>query len=99
MGQPPTKRFTLDQRGTSAAVANRSEWNVGLAPGAGGLLQVTANQVHELFSRLGLLGFRIGIGADDMEPNVVLDDLGHEAVDRSAAGGDGLQHALAVGLL
>ena len=62
----------------------------------GFLLQKRADDFEELFRRLRLCGRRFLFRIEDVAANMAVDDLDHQAVQRSSARGDGLQNREAI---
>lgn len=60
------------------------------------LLQIAVNEIDELLCGLRPVGVACERRIDDVKANVVLENLGHEAVDRSACGGERLQNGAAI---
>jgi hypothetical protein len=54
--------------------------------------QILVNDVDEIVGRHRLRGIRTTLWVNDMFPNVVLDHLGNEAIERPAAGRRLLQY-------
>src|SRR5690349_21183909 len=55
-------------------------------------LQIRLNHLDQLFSSLRTLAVALARGVYDVHPHVVLDELGHQAVHRSARGYYQLKH-------
>src|SRR5262252_1447956 len=61
--------------------------------------EVALDHVDELLRRLGLARCGVTVRIDHVEANVAFHDFGHEAIDRPAACGDGLEDRRAFLLL
>jgi hypothetical protein len=60
--------------------------------------QVRAQQVDQLLRSFSLLGVRSGVRIDDMVSHMILQDLGHQSIQRAAAGGELLEDRAAIAL-
>jgi hypothetical protein len=71
---------------------------LGVQPAGAPLLEVSADGVDQLARGAGPVGIALSRGIYDVDTDVVLHDLGHEAVDGTSDGRDQLQHLRAPGL-
>src|SRR6476469_7784003 len=60
------------------------------------LLQVAAHEIDQLIGGLRPFGFSFDGGIGHVEANVILEDFGHEAVQRAACRRERLQHGAAI---
>src|SRR5208337_743483 len=60
--------------------------------------QIGADNIKELLRRFGVQRVRMPVGVDEMRPNVILDDFGHQTGHCAARTGDQVHHLFATRL-